>query len=81
MMKLFKDNRVVQEPDNIGPKYRACFEHMRGVIMKIGVPMEPEGETRVAIVPGSMKKLMKSGFEVDVQKLSLIHISEPTRPY
>ena len=36
--------------------------------MKIGVPMEPEGETRVAIVPGSMKKLMKSGFEVVVQK-------------
>ena len=68
MMKLSKDNRVVQEPDNIGPKYRACFEHMRGVIMKIGVPMEPEGETRVAIVPGSMKKLMKSGFEVVVQK-------------
>ena len=30
--------------------------------------MEPEGETRVAIVPGSMKKLMKSGFEVVVQK-------------
>ena len=67
-MKLSIDNRVVQEPDNIGPKYRACFEHMRGVIMKIGVPMEPEGETRVAIVPGSMKKLMKSGFEVVVQK-------------
>ncbi len=36
--------------------------------MKIGVPMEPEGETRVAIVPGSMKKLMKSGFEVVIEK-------------
>ena len=36
--------------------------------MKIGVPMEPKGETRVAIVPGSMKKLMKSGFEVIVEK-------------
>ena len=36
--------------------------------MKIGVPMEPEGETRVAIVPGSMKKLMKFGFEVVVEK-------------
>ena len=36
--------------------------------MKIGVPMEPEGETRVAIVPGSMKKLQKSGFEVIVEK-------------
>ena len=29
--------------------------------------MEPEGETRVAIVPGSMKKLMKAGFEVIVE--------------
>ena len=36
--------------------------------MKIGVPMEPEGETRVAIVPGSMKKLQKAGFEVVVEK-------------
>lgn len=36
--------------------------------MKIGVPMEPEGETRVAIVPGSMKKLQKAGFEVIVEK-------------
>ena len=35
--------------------------------MKIGVPMEPLGETRVAIVPGSMKKLLKSGFEVVVE--------------
>ena len=37
--------------------------------MKIGVPMEPEGETRVAIVPGSMKKLQKSGFEVIVERV------------
>ena len=29
--------------------------------------MEPEGETRVAIVPGSMKKLMKAGFEIIVE--------------
>ena len=36
--------------------------------MKIGVPMEPDGETRVAIVPGSMKKLSKAGFEVVVEK-------------
>ena len=36
--------------------------------MKIGIPMEPEGETRVAIVPGSMKKLLKAGFEVMVEK-------------
>ena len=31
--------------------------------MKIGVPMEPEGETRVAITPMSMKKLLTSGSE------------------
>ena len=80
-MKLSKDNRVVQEPDNIGPKYRACFEHMRGVIMKIGVPMEPEGETRVAIVPGSMKKLMKSGFEVVVQKGAGINANHSDSEY
>ncbi len=30
--------------------------------------MEPEGEPRVAIIPGSMKKLIKSGFEVIVEK-------------
>lgn len=36
--------------------------------MKIGVPMEPEGETRVAIVPGSMKKLQKAGFEIVIEK-------------
>ena len=36
--------------------------------MKIGVPKEPENESRVAIVPGSMKKLMKAGFEVLIEK-------------
>ena len=36
--------------------------------MKLGVPMEPEGETRVGIVPTSMKKLLKAGFEVVVEK-------------
>lgn len=30
--------------------------------------MEPEGETRVAITPMSMKKLLKAGFEVLVEK-------------
>lgn len=36
-------------------------------IMKLGVPKEPEGETRVAIVPASIPKLMKKGFEVIIQ--------------
>ena len=35
--------------------------------MKLGVPMEPEGETRVGIVPSSMKKLVKAGFEVIIE--------------
>ncbi len=36
--------------------------------MKIGVPKEPDNESRVAIVPGSLKKLMKAGFEVLIEK-------------
>ncbi|MBO95039.1 MAG: NAD(P)(+) transhydrogenase (Re/Si-specific) subunit alpha [Euryarchaeota archaeon] len=35
--------------------------------MKLGVPKEPEGETRVGIVPSSMKKLTRAGFEVYVE--------------
>lgn len=35
--------------------------------MKLGVLKEPEGETRVGIVPSSMKKLTKAGFEVFVE--------------
>lgn len=38
-----------------------------GVIMKLGVLKEPEGETRVAIVPTSLKKLQKAGFEVVIE--------------
>tara|TARA_Y100000766_G_scaffold283863_1_gene300686 strand:+ start:12860 stop:14023 length:1164 start_codon:yes stop_codon:yes gene_type:complete len=36
--------------------------------MKLGVPMEPDGETRVAIAPSSLKKLLKAGFEVLIEK-------------
>lgn len=35
--------------------------------MKLGVPKEPEGESRVGIVPTSMKKLTKAGFEVFIE--------------
>ncbi|MEJ6563649.1 MAG: NAD(P) transhydrogenase subunit alpha [Euryarchaeota archaeon] len=35
--------------------------------MKLGVPMEPEGETRVGITPMSLKKLHKAGFEVVIE--------------
>ena len=43
------------------------FGKDNGVPMKLGVLKEPEGETRVAIVPTSMKKLLKAGFEVVVE--------------
>ena len=43
------------------------FGKNNGVPMKLGVLKEPEGETRVAIVPTSMKKLLKAGFEVVVE--------------
>ena len=36
--------------------------------MRLGVPKEPENETRVAIVPSSLKKLQKAGFEVYIEK-------------
>ena len=39
-----------------------------GCILRIGVPTEPSGESRVAIVPGSIKRLSKAGFEVVIQK-------------
>ena len=35
--------------------------------MKLGVLLEPDGENRVAIVPGSVKKLMKKGLEIFVE--------------
>ena len=36
--------------------------------MKLGVPKEPEGETRVGIVPSSMKKLSRAGVEVYIEE-------------
>ena len=36
--------------------------------MRIGVITESEGESRVAIVPSSIRKLAKSGFEVAIQE-------------
>ena len=35
--------------------------------MRVGVLKEPEGENRVSIVPSSIKKLKKMGFEVVVE--------------
>ena len=36
--------------------------------MRLGVPKEPDNETRVAIVPSSLEKLLKAGFEVSIEK-------------
>ncbi len=36
-------------------------------MLRLGVLTEPEGENRVAIVPKSVKKLTKAGFEVIIQ--------------
>ena len=63
MLTVSFKNRIQLEP-NIACNFLQCG----GEKMRIGVPMEPEGETRVAIVPGSMKKLQKAGFEVVVEK-------------
>ena len=52
-----------------------------GDVLRVGVLKEVEGENRVSIVPGSLKKLNKLGFQVVVESgagiashLSLIHI-------
>ena len=39
-----------------------------GDVMRTGIPREPEGETRVAMVPNVVPKLAKLGFEVVVEK-------------
>ncbi|MEC9233977.1 MAG: hypothetical protein VX403_08725, partial [Planctomycetota bacterium] len=36
--------------------------------MKLGVPKEPEGEPRVGIVPSSLRRLARAGFEVYVER-------------
>ena len=35
--------------------------------MKLGVLKEPSGENRVSIIPASVKKLIKTGFDVIVE--------------
>ena len=53
----------IEEPPMVGQNI--------GVIMKLGVLKEPADETRVAIVPTSMKKLLKAGFEVITEPLKI----------
>ena len=38
-----------------------------GDVLRVGVLKEVEGENRVSIVPGSLKKLNKLGFQVVVE--------------
>ena len=50
--------------------------------MIIGTPKEIKNhEYRVGLTPESARELTVHGHRVLVQTLSLIHISEPTRPY
>jgi NAD(P) transhydrogenase subunit alpha len=37
-------------------------------VLRLGVPKEPEGETRVGLVPSSIKKLSKAGFDIYIEK-------------
>ena len=68
--------RSLSIPSIQGGFSRSTFEHWR-FVMRIGTPKELfDGEARVAMTPESAVQLQKLGYE-----LSLIHISEPTRPY
>ena len=49
--------------------------------MRVGVPCEPQGEARVAIVPASLKKLLKAGFEVVVEGGAGVRSSYPDAEY
>ena len=49
--------------------------------MIIGVPKEiKNNENRVGMTPSGVAEVVKQGHRVFIQHLSLIHISEPTRP-
>ncbi len=63
--------RVYMYPISWSPrvvlKNLLTFAKINGVRMKLGVLKEPKGETRVAIVPTSLKKLQKAGFEIVIE--------------
>ncbi len=49
--------------------------------MRLGVLKEPEGEMRVALVPNSVLKLSKSGFEVFIEKDAGINANHSNEEY
>ena len=49
--------------------------------MRLGVLREPEGEMRVALVPNSIPKLSKSGFEVLIEKDAGINANHSNEEY
>ena len=49
--------------------------------MRLGVLLEPDGENRVAIVPNSLRKLGKEGFEVLVQSGAGVRSNYPDSRY
>ena len=49
--------------------------------MRLGVLLEPDGENRVAIVPNSLRKLGKEGFEVLVQSGAGVRSNYPDSKY
>lgn len=49
--------------------------------MRLGVLKEPEGEMRVALVPNSIPKLSKSGFEVLIEKDAGINANHSNEEY
>tara|TARA_B100000965_G_scaffold50592_1_gene37413 strand:+ start:52786 stop:53943 length:1158 start_codon:yes stop_codon:yes gene_type:complete len=49
--------------------------------MRLGVLREPEGEMRVALVPNSILKLSKSGFEVFIEKDAGVNANHSNEEY
>ena len=49
--------------------------------MRLGVLREPEGEMRVALVPNSIPKLSKSGFEVFIEKDAGVNANHSNEEY
>src|SRR5947208_4027502 len=55
-------------PFSLCPSHESILSGYAGVIMRIVVPRETApGEQRVALVPESCKKLIRSGYEIDVE--------------
>ncbi len=49
--------------------------------MRLGVLKEPDGEDRVCVVPGSLRRLSKAGFEVQVERGAGVRAHYPDQLY